>query len=112
MKGHYGTPLDDGDDEACAQLRRNAGPAPPVLGSWAALIVWLVDEHLHGAFHAMARHLGRSSALIYQWRDGQTQLPELGSVDLIARTYGLDRSHVMDIALGPAHRVRPQEATA
>jgi hypothetical protein len=76
--------------------------------TWRELIIWLAERHHEGRLYAMARHLGRAPALLYQWRDGVTKQPGLASIDLIARVYGLDRAAVMDIALGRAPEAAPR----
>lgn len=75
-------------------------PAPEAAPeTWSELIIWLAEQHHGGKFYAMARHLGRAPALLYQWRDGITRQPDLASIDLIARTYRLERARVMEVAL-------------
>jgi hypothetical protein len=74
--------------------------SPPPLRTWRELILWLAEEYHGGTLYQMARHLRRSSALLYQWRDGQTEHPDLTSIKLIVTTYGLDTATVMALALG------------
>lgn len=61
------------------------------------LIQELVATHHGGNYYAMAKRLGVSSGLPYQWRDGTVKQPSRATVAKLCAAYGLDPAEVIQI---------------
>jgi transcriptional regulator with XRE-family HTH domain len=66
----------------------------PSVSDLKSFVQWLAKEHHDGTYSAMAKRIGVSTALVYQWRDGLVNEPSLKTLTKICRAYDLDESDV------------------
>jgi len=62
---------------------------PPEVTDGRSLVVWLSREYHDGTYRGIAKRVGVSSPLVYQWKDGVAH-PGLRSLEKICEAYDLD----------------------
>jgi hypothetical protein len=86
--------LDLKDVQALISKSKSRAIAPEV-SDFKSLVHWIVKEHHDGRWAPMAKRVGVSPALVYQWRDGLVNQPSSNNLERICLAYGLDNSDVM-----------------
>jgi transcriptional regulator with XRE-family HTH domain len=82
-------------DEVSALIaQRKFRSIDPGVSNFRSLIQWLAKEDHGGTYRAMAKRVGVSVALVYQWRDGVVNQPTLEHLRKLCRAYNLNESDV------------------
>jgi hypothetical protein len=80
---------------------------PKTVATFADLVEWLVRERHDGVWYAMAKALGVSSGLPYQWRDKTVKAPSPGTILRLCEVYGLPFRGVWDLLIPSDPSVAP-----
>lgn len=70
---------------------------PERISRFSELVDWLLKEHHEGHPYRMAKALGVSSALPFQWRDGTVKAPSPPTIARLCEVYELDYDAVLKI---------------
>lgn len=79
----------------------------PAVRDFRTLIQYLVALHHAGNYYAMAKRLGVSSGLPYQWRDGTVKRPTIDTLRRLCEEYALDFADVLRL-VHPPQAPRPR----
>lgn len=74
---------------------------PASISSFKALVRWLIETRHDGRPYRMAKALGVSAGLPFQWRDGTVKLPTLPTLQKMSDAYGLPWVEMMRVAWPP-----------
>lgn len=70
---------------------------PESVSSFSDLVGWLLKEHHEGKPYRMAKALGVSAGLPFQWRDGTVKAPASSTIARICEVYELDYDAVIRV---------------
>lgn len=79
---------------------------PPVVKDFQGLVGFLIEEQHNGVAYDMARSLGLSPGLVYQWASGMVRRPSDSSIAKMVAFYDLDAMDILALTI-PGRLAKP-----